>query len=122
LAPAGADLSGHWEVQMDFFAGSSRHFFYLEQEGNWVRGSHHSDFSRQEMAGTVEGRQVKLRSLMQQPGDHILFIFSGELTDEGFAGSVFLGEYLTARFTARRTVYGDERRPVTVPGGPPLAT
>lgn len=121
-APAGADLSGHWEVTMDFFAGRSRHHFYLEQEGNWVSGSHHSDFSRQEIAGTVEGGQVKLRSLMQQPGDHILFIFSGEVQEEGFAGSVFLGEYLTARFSAQRTVYQAERRPVTVPGGPPLAT
>lgn len=121
VAPA-ADLNGHWEVQMDFFAGSSRHFFYLEQEGNWVRGSHHSDFSRQEIAGTVEGEQVKLRSRMENPGDHILFIFSGGLTDEGFAGSVFLGEYLTAHFTARRAVYGAERRPVFIPGGPPLAT
>lgn len=122
LAAPAVDLTGHWEVQMDFFAGSSNHFFYLEQTGNWVQGSHHSDFARQEIAGTVEREQVKLRSLMQQPGDHILYLFSGALSDGGFAGSVFLGEYLTARFTARRTVYGAERRPVTIPAGPPLAT
>jgi hypothetical protein len=37
-------------------------------------------------------------------------------------GSVFLGEYLTAKFTAKRVAYREEHRRIVIPGGPPLAT
>jgi len=122
LAPAAVDISGHWEVTLEYFTSTSQHFFYLEQEGNWVQGSHHSDFSRQEIAGTVEGDQVKLRSQASQPGDNVLFIFSGRVENDTISGTVFLGEYLTAGFTAKRAAYRSTRKPVFVPGGPPLAT
>ena len=36
-------------------------------------------------------------------------------------GKVYMGEYLKANFTARRHVYPANRRPILVPGGPPLA-
>ena len=122
LAPAAVDISGHWEVTLEYFTSTSQHQFYLQQEGNWVEGSHYSDFSRQEIAGTVEGDAVKLRSQASLPGDDVLFIFSGQVENDAISGSVFLGEYLTARFTARRAVYRAERKPIAIPGGPPLAT
>ncbi len=122
LAPVAVEIGGHWEVTLEYFTSTSQHFFYLEQEGNWVQGSHHSDFSRQEIAGTVEGDAVKLRSQVSLPGDNVLFIFSGRVENDAMAGSVFLGEYLTARFTAQRATYRGTRKPVSIPGGPPLAT
>jgi D-glucosaminate-6-phosphate ammonia-lyase len=122
LAPADVDISGHWELTMEYFTSTSQHYLYLHQDGNWVEGAHHSDFSRQEIAGTVEGDVVKLRSQASQPGDNVLFLFSGRVENGALSGSVFLGEYLTARFTAKRAAYRDTRKPVSIPGGPPLAT
>jgi hypothetical protein len=37
-------------------------------------------------------------------------------------GTIHLGEYLTAKFNAKRTVYTKNRKPIKIPGGPPLAT
>lgn len=122
LAAAAVDISGHWDLTVHYFFSTSHHQLYLQQEGNWVGGSHRSEFSSQEIAGTVEGDQVQLRSLMRQPGDHILFLFSGQVTDGCFSGSVYLGEYLTARFSAQRTAYRQVRQAFMIPGGPPLAT
>lgn len=122
LAAATAGIGGHWDVTVEYFFGAGRHQFYLEQEGNWVEGTHHSEFSSQEIAGTVEGDRVRLRSLMRRPGDHILFLFSGQVVDGCFSGSVYLGEYLTARFSAQRTAYQQVRKAFMIPGGPPLAT
>ncbi len=122
LQPAVVDISGHWALTLEYFTSTSQHQIYLQQAGNWIEGTHHSEFSRQEIAGTVEGDRVKLRSRMEQAGDHILFLFSGQVEGDSISGSVFLGEYLTARFTAKRTVYSGVRKPIAIPGGPPLAT
>lgn len=122
LPPATVDISGHWDLTVEYFTSTSQHQLYLQQDGNWISGTHQSDFSRQEIVGTVEGDQVKLHSQVRQPADYIPFLFSGQVTDEGIAGSIFLGEYLTAKFTAKRTTYQQARKPIMIPSGPPLAT
>ncbi len=122
LKPAKADVGGSWEVVMEFFTSKGDHRFYLEQDGNWINGTHQGDFSTQEIAGMIEGDEVKLRSHYRLPGDSINYWFSGKVTGDTLSGSVFLGEYLTANFTAKRTVYKKVNQRIVVPGGPPLAT
>jgi D-glucosaminate-6-phosphate ammonia-lyase len=122
LAAAEVDISGHWDLTVEYFSSTSQHQLYLQQEGNWIEGAHQSDFSNQEIAGTVEGNQVKLRSQVRQPGDNIPFLFSGRVSDGVIAGSIYLGEYLTAKFTAKRATYQKLRKAIMIPGGPPLAT
>ena len=122
LAPARVDIGGHWDLTIEYFSSTSQHQLYLQQRGNWIEGVHQSEFSRQEIVGTVEGDQVKLGSQVRQPGDSILFLFSGQVSDEVMSGSVFLGEYLTAQFSAKRATYQNLRKPIVIPGGPPLAT
>ncbi|MEZ4661842.1 MAG: hypothetical protein R2911_30200 [Caldilineaceae bacterium] len=50
------------------------------------------------------------------------FLFSGHATADRIDGSIFLGEYLTAKFSATRTLYQPLDKPFAIPGGPPLAT
>ena len=69
----------------------------------------------------VEGDQVKLRSEMRQPGNAITFLFSGTASGDRMSGSIHLGEYLTAKFTAERSSHRAPRRPISIPGGAPLA-
>ena len=122
MAPAKVDVSGHWEVEMEFFTSKSTHHMFLEQDGNWISGTHKSDFSTQEIAGMVEGDEVKLRSNYRIPGDSINYWFSAKASDDKLSGSVFLGEYLTAKFSAKPSTYKDEHKRIVIPGGPPLAT
>jgi hypothetical protein len=127
LAAAEADISGHWDLTIEYFTSTSHHHLFLQQEGNWIEGTHQSDFSSQEIAGTVEGKQVKLRSQVSQPGDRIPFLFSGQVSSDiisgdTFSGSIHLGEYLTAQFSAKRSTYQKLRKTFAIPGGPPLAT
>jgi len=119
---AGADLSGHWDLEMRFFYSTSRHQLVIEQEGNWIAGMHSGDFSRQTLTGVVEGDQVKMRSVMSQPGNSITYLFDATLSEDGFAGSVHLGEYLQAEFTATRFDHPQRRVAIAIPGGQPLAT
>ena len=122
MAAAGVDISGHWQVTVEYFTSASQHHLYLQQEGNWINGMHQSDYSSQEIIGAVEGNQVKLRSQVRQPGDNILFLFHGQVIGDTMVGTIFLGEYLTARFTAQRAHYQHPHKTISIPGGPPLAT
>jgi uncharacterized pyridoxal phosphate-dependent enzyme len=122
LAPASSSVSGHWDVTVEYFSSTSKHTLYLEQDGNWIQGSHHSDFTVQEIMGMLEGDQLKMRSNVRIPGSGVTYLFSGTASADGITGSIYLGEYLNAKFTAKRTEYNSERRKISIPGGPPLAT
>lgn len=122
MAQANINITGHWEVEMEFFTSKSIHHLYLEQDGNWVNGTHQSDFSSQEIVGMVEGGEVKLRSNYRIPGNNISYWFSGKMEGDQLSGSVFLGEYLTAKFSGKRSKYREDHERIVVPGGPPLAT
>lgn len=120
-APA-ANLSGSWDATIEFFSSTSKHILFLEQDGNWIRGSHKGDFSVRELTGSIEGNNVKLKSVDRHPADSITFIFSGTLTGDSIAGTIHMGEYRTAKFTAKRSSYKRKNEKIMVPGGPPLAT
>jgi len=119
--PPAANLSGRWDVHLEFFSSTSKHTLTLEQNGNRLQGTHQGDYSTRDVWGTIEGTHVKLRSVERVPGDMIVFTFAGTLAGDSISGPVFMGEYLNARFTAKRHVYPAEWSSIVVPGGPPLA-
>jgi seryl-tRNA(Sec) selenium transferase len=122
VAEPAATITGQWDVDIEFYSGRSRHTLFVHQDGNWLEGSHQGDFTARDMAGTIEGAQVKIRSMERLPGSAVPFIFAGRLTGDTMAGDVYMGEYLNATFTARRHTYSAPRAPIRVPSGRPLAT
>lgn len=121
VAPA-ADFSGRWDVDIEFFSSTSRHTLFIEQDGNWIQGSHQGDFTVRDLIGTVEGDQVTLRSSERRPGANVTFTFAGTGAGDTISGPLYMGEYLNARFTARRHQYPVERPIIRVPSGRPMAT
>lgn len=121
VAPA-KNLQGRWEVEVSFFSSKSMHQWTLEQDGNWLQGDHKGEFTTREIMGTIEGNEVKLRSVDRHPADGITFTFSGKLDGERIVGNIHLGEYRTATFMAQKAKFKTPRKKVVVPGGPPLAT
>lgn len=118
------DVSGHWDVNIEFFTSRSRHSFYLEQDGNWIHGTHRTDFETREIFGMIEGNKVTLRSDTpgRNVGDSVPFMFTGTASGSSLTGPIHLGEYLSAKFTAQKHNYPERRRRIMVPDGPPLAT
>ena len=101
-APA-ADLTGQWEVKIDFAAASSTHTFYIRQRGNQLDGAHRGDFVARDLNGTVDGEGVTIRSNYgEQNGDSLSFTFTGKVAGDALSGALDMGEYLRATWTARR--------------------
>jgi hypothetical protein len=97
------NLSGRWEVEIKYSAGSSTHTIHLLQNGNRLEGVHQGDFLSRDIAGTISGDTVSLSSsVTERHGDALSYRFSGTVSGDTLAGSLDMGEYLTASWTARR--------------------
>lgn len=117
-----ANLTGRWDVNIEFYSGKSQHTFFIEQDGNWLQGSHKGDFSMRDMGGILEGDQVKISSSDRHVADNIPFIFSGTVKDDKMSGKIYMGEYIGASFTATRHIQKVVHKQIRVPKGQPLAT
>jgi uncharacterized pyridoxal phosphate-dependent enzyme len=105
-APPAGDVSGRWNVRIEYLAGASTHTLHLKQIGNRVEGTHQGDFVSRDLTGTIDGDRVQLASsYSERNGDALNFRFTGSLTGDGMAGALDMGEYLTAKWTARRHEY-----------------
>jgi len=116
------NISGNWNVNVRYFNSTVKHNFIIQQDGNWINGTHKGDFDIRDISGTVEGNQIKLSSVLRMPGDQITFYFSGTASEDSLSGDIHMGEYLTAKFTASKLLEKPVRKKVQVPKGPPLAT
>jgi L-seryl-tRNA(Ser) seleniumtransferase len=103
-APA-ADLTGTWDVRIQYAASVSTHRLHLRQRGNDLDGTHQGDFESRDLQGTIDGDAVRIRSHWEH-GDSLGYTFTGRVGGDEMAGDVDLGEYLDARFTAKRHASG----------------
>ena len=102
------DLTGQWDVRIEYAAGTSTHVFHLRQRDHEIDGAHQGDFVSRNLSGTLDGDVVRIRSTYgEQHGDALSFSFSGNVASgsgDEIAGTLDMGEYLGARWTAKRRV------------------
>ena len=117
------DLNGSWDTTVQFFSSTSKHVLFIQQDGKWIKGWHKGDFSVRELTGEIESdTALKMKSTDRHPADWVTFIFTGAINGDTISGEVYMGEYRTATFIAKRTSYNIQPGHIAVPGGPPLAT
>jgi hypothetical protein len=97
------DLSGQWDVRIEYAAGASTHALNLRQRGNEIDGAHRGDFVSRDVTGTIDGDTVRIRSAYDESnGDALNYTFNGKVTGDEMGGSLDMGEYLRAQWTAKR--------------------
>jgi hypothetical protein len=118
-----ADLKGRWDVTIQYFNEVSKHTFSIEQQdSNWLKGSHKSAFTTNELEGTIDGNAVVFRSASRMMADNVPFTFSGTVNGDSMSGNIHHGEYLTSTFTAKKVVMPASRQRIHIPVGPPLSS
>ncbi len=115
--PQGTPVSvaGQWELRLDFGRGSADHMLILEQEGSNIVGTHRGEFVHGDLNGSVAANRVHLRSSQRIEGTRLSYDFTGVAEGDNMSGTVNLGEYGEAKWTARRHKYqtpGGVVRPV----------
>jgi L-seryl-tRNA(Ser) seleniumtransferase len=104
---AAADLSGRWDVHIEFAAGTTDHVLHLKQQGNQLVGTHQGDYTARDCAGTISGSDVRVASnIGEVHGAALSYTFTGKLEGDKMTGTLNMGEYLGARWTATRHTFG----------------
>jgi uncharacterized pyridoxal phosphate-dependent enzyme len=105
--PPSSDLSGRWDVHIEFAAGSSDHTFHVKQQGNRLVGTHQGDFVARDFSGSISGSDVRIASSVGEVhGAALSYTFTGKLEADRMSGSLSMGEYLGAKWTATRHTFG----------------
>jgi hypothetical protein len=100
-APSG-DVAGLWEADLHFKVGSTRHTFYLEAKGNRISGQYTGRLVKGPLKGHVDGDKVEFSSSGRYEGTSLHYTYKGTFAGKKMSGTVDLGEYGTARFSATR--------------------
>jgi len=102
-----ADLTGRWDVRIDFVAGSAEHTFHVKQQGNQLMGTHQGDFVARDFSGAISGDEVRISSSVGEVhGAALSYRFMGKLEGDKMSGGLDMGEYLDAKWTATRHNFG----------------
>jgi hypothetical protein len=99
---APADVAGIWKVRMRYSCGEGSQRFLLEQQEGAVTGVHQGEHYNGNLAGKVQAQTVSFRSVMPVGGNEIEYSFSGAAKGDSMSGTVALGEYGNAQWSATR--------------------
>lgn len=118
MKAATSKIGGRWDLEIDYFSSKSDHILYLEQDGNWLKGIHKTDFSVREVSGSIEGNEVKFLSPGRRPA--VSYTFAGTISGDTISGKIDMGEFLTANFTGKKNTKDPDRIPIVFPEGRPM--
>ena len=105
--PPAVDVTGEWEVEIEFAASRGTHRLFLRQKEHALDGSHRGDFVERALTGTIDGADVEIRSTQteREGGNSLRYTFTGIVAGDTMSGSLDMGEYLDGRWTARRRAH-----------------
>ncbi len=98
-------VGGQWDVRVDFLLGSANHHVILEQTGGKLVGTHMTETLTGSLRGGVEANQVHFSSSQRIQGQMLHYQFTGTADGGTMQGTVNMGEYGEARWSARRHNY-----------------
>ncbi len=100
---AAGDLTGRWDLHLEFAAGSAEETLYLKQDGNQLAGTHQGAFVTRDCRGSIAGDDVTIVSFIGEVhGAPLSYRFTGKLNGATASGELDMGEYLGGKWTARR--------------------
>ena len=100
-----ATVEGQWDVLITFGRGTAHHTLVLEQNQTALVGTHRGEYVEGDLSGTVAFNQVQLRSSQKMEGTRLTWDFLGSVSADTMEGSVNMGEYGEARWSATRHRY-----------------
>lgn len=97
-----ANLSGSWDVTINYLRGTGQQQFLLQQTDTAVSGEQKGEIFNATLTGKVDADHVVLTSVMHANGYQVPYTFTGVVSGNTLAGDVRMGEYGMATFRATR--------------------
>jgi L-seryl-tRNA(Ser) seleniumtransferase len=103
--PPEGNISGDWDVTIQYEASVGTHRLTIKQEATGqVSGTHKGEFLERPLTGSVNGTAVTLRSSVPERtiGNALSYTFSGTAANGQMSGDLDMGEYMKAKWTAKK--------------------
>jgi L-seryl-tRNA(Ser) seleniumtransferase len=100
-----ANVAGQWRLNIRYLNGDSDHRLFFEQNGAELVGRHSGEVIAGDLRGSVEGPEVRFRSRHRYEGTTLDYDFVGTLQGGRLGGTVAMGEYGVAEWSAERHSY-----------------
>ncbi|WP_263358498.1 aminotransferase class V-fold PLP-dependent enzyme [Acidicapsa ligni] len=95
-----AQIAGDWAVSIHYSRGTGEQHFALSQDGDKLSGTQVGENYKADLKGTMHADHVELTSNMQVSGNEIPWAFHGVVSGSSISGTVHMGEYGEATWTA----------------------
>jgi L-seryl-tRNA(Ser) seleniumtransferase len=96
------NITGSWDIEVQYEVGSARHQLFLAADGNRLTGTHTGWAYQGDIKGEINGGSVRFRSTMPADGNVLSYTFSGTVSPQSITGDVQMGEYGSAKWSGRR--------------------
>jgi len=100
-----ASVAGRWDAVIEYQRGQARHVLMFEQKEGALTGTHQGEIVMGDLRGGVSGSSVHFSADHRIEGTSLHFGFQGQVEADQMEGTVDLGEYGAAKFTAHRHQY-----------------
>jgi hypothetical protein len=97
-----AQVAGEWAVTIAYLRGEGYQRLILTQSGDTLGGTQKGELYDGTLSGLVRADTVEIKGRMAIPGNVIPWTFKGRVTGNAMSGTVDMGEYGPATFTASR--------------------
>lgn len=97
-----ANVAGEWEITIKFIAGTAHHTADIKQEGEKLSGIYKGEFLEGAIIGTIKGTSIDFTGFLKHEATPLRFHYTGKIESDIMKGSIEMGEYWTATFTATR--------------------
>lgn len=100
-----AAVGGQWQATLTFDRGSAQHTLVFEQNSGDLLGTHRGEFVSGDLSGKVVASHVRFRSQQKIEGQLLSYDFEGTVNGDTMTGTLNMGEYGPAKWTAERHQY-----------------
>jgi hypothetical protein len=100
-----SQIAGQWSLHIEYLVGSADHNLIIEQSGRKLSGTHQSDILTGDLSGAIAANEASFSSSHRIQGTSIEYAFTGTVDGDTMSGTVSLGEYGPAKWTAHRHRY-----------------
>ncbi|MFC1607646.1 hypothetical protein ACFL47_06700 [Candidatus Latescibacterota bacterium] len=97
-----ANIDGTWSITLKFIAGEGHHTAVITQKDSTVTGDYRGEFKKGMLRGKVTGNLVNFTGFLRHEATGVRFSYKGTADGDTMKGTVDMGEYWTATYTARR--------------------
>jgi hypothetical protein len=95
-------VAGRWDITIQFVHGTGGYTAFFEHEQEKLSGTFRGQFIEGELEGAIQQESIRFRGSLKFEGTRLLYDFNGTVAGDSMSGTVTMGEYGEARWTAKK--------------------